>query len=884
MHEELAAQLSAYVDELCALFARELEEWYELRSMNLSRLGLATLYLLHKALDANEGKTVDERVDYLLVLPDRLLDELALDGALLGAMLLKYRANYIAASQAPTRYAVGDVMLRLKNDGESELREVHEVDATTGQIVKTFDPEKRRGRNAATTFYGGNVRNGVRLLSRQECKHLGLDGVYTHKQTRLGLAGNFRFIRDTLRIQDWVSAFPHRLGVLCDGRLTERLHATAPMPLRRWSSQGNPTLQLPVPPMVEAASSYERLKTQVFNMHGVPGGGPVEELLIMGHERYCDENGLFDAIRMGRNWGYYQNLLLVGSRPPRVAHPFRVWEWTPEEMALLQGQPVRYPELHEVYNDSLHQATVALQDAVELVEIEYGVNQRALLHVLPLLWLLTLPPMGTKGSEIERQTAALLLWAQTLLEDDGPYRDALLTLRPAEMVSTRQLLKKCLAEVADCLHHANAKYAALRELALAHNGRVVLVVASREVESTAAALKADWPTRKAPLVVSGKELREKLSDEKLNQATTLWILPALRIGKQGEDELMMYRRALRARGRVIVLAYSGLEAARYAQVELYHRRRVATALHHPDRPHFGVHIKLLELVESAQIVTATPAADTTIGPDSAAAAAIYSVLDELFGKLNIEEAQRTNLNTSLNSKQRRLTDEEPGVADERLQLRLIFTDNTEMRLAPSTRVLTQDVDGDWLLRRPGELLSGDRVIIVETDPAQVRRYLSQRFPAEAQAVQEAWGWWRNALRMLLAKHYYGSWERLYYVLTKKGLAVKFVRFEQWLTDENFRFPRLWQNLMALYDLAEEKLGASNPLRGRMDAVYQARRFHNREVARVNRQVSGPLLGAHLSGDDSQCRAHLGEDLYLLLRDNSAIRERTLLEVRPVFHH
>jgi hypothetical protein len=878
MNKELALQLATYVDELCTMFARELEEWYQLRSLKLSRLGLATLYLLHKALDKNEGKQGIKRADYLIVLPDRNLDALALEGALLGAILLKYRANYVESNQSHTRYAVGDVLLRLKKEGESELREVHEIDTNTGQIVKTFDPEKRRGRNAAI-YYNGAVRNGVRLLSRHECKKLGIDGVYTQKQTRLGLAGNFRFIRDTLRIEAWVSAFPHRLGVLCDGRLTERLHATAPMPLRRWSSQGKPNLQLPIPPMVEAASNYERLKNQVFNQGDVPNSGPVEELLIMGHERYCDDNGLFDSIRMGRNWGYYQSLLLVGSRPPRADHNFRMWEWTPEEMALLQGQSLRYPELYEVVDEALHQAVTALQVVINQMEASYGLNLRVLLHTLPLLWRLVLPPADTAKSEIERQTAGLLFWAQSILEDDRPFRDALLTLRPAEMASTRQLLRDCLIDVAECLHQVNAKYEALCDLTVAHSGQVVLVLAGREAESSATAIKADWYDCKSPLVISGKELSESLNDEKVNQTTTLWVLPSLRVGRRDEDELMMYRRVLRARGRVIVLAYKGLETDRYAQVEMYHRRRVATSLHHPDRSHFGVHLALPAFIEATEHTIHI--ANGTKVPDNQVTSPSYSFLDELFGKLNLEENQRSG--TKPSAKQTRPADDDQGVADERLQLRLLFTDKTEIRLAPSTRVLTQSNVGDWMLRLPGELLPGDRVISVETDSTQVRRYLSQRFPAEAQAVQEAWGWWRGALRMLLLSHYNGSWGRLYNVLTQRGLEVKFVRFEQWLTDDNFRFPRLWQNLVALNSLAEEKLGVSNPLRGRMEAVYEARRFHNREVARVNRQVSGPLLGAHLSGDDSLCRAHLGEDLYLLLRNNAAIQERTLLEVKPVYH-
>ena len=122
---DFTQKLQAYVSATTSHAKKQLQGWFNLDILGLSDLALATFYFLYRAIDDNENKRLGEEAeDYLLVLPDAALEEEALYGALLGAILGKYRANYMDATRTTTEYSIGDILLSAKKNGEYQLWQV----------------------------------------------------------------------------------------------------------------------------------------------------------------------------------------------------------------------------------------------------------------------------------------------------------------------------------------------------------------------------------------------------------------------------------------------------------------------------------------------------------------------------------------------------------------------------------------------------------------------------------------------------------------------------------------------------------------------------------------------------------------------------------------
>lgn len=211
-----STQLADYLTQVVARCQHQLNQWYVLPELLSSDgLALTALHFLHTAIDRNEVSGA-VRQDYLLVLPDAELPETLLQSALLGALLSKYRANYIMAGPTAVRYAPEDILLRIKSNGDTDLRRVMAVDAA-GAITKLTSFPVSEG-----PLEPARHRNFVKLLSVKDAKEKGF-GSYSRAAARR-LADNMRAIQGLLKdVDGFVAAFPHRLGLLCAPGVLEAL-------------------------------------------------------------------------------------------------------------------------------------------------------------------------------------------------------------------------------------------------------------------------------------------------------------------------------------------------------------------------------------------------------------------------------------------------------------------------------------------------------------------------------------------------------------------------------------------------------------------------------------------------------------------------------------
>ncbi|RZJ86450.1 MAG: hypothetical protein EOO60_13420, partial [Hymenobacter sp.] len=321
----------------------------------------------------------------------------------------------------------------------------------------------------------------------------------------------------------------------------------------------------------------------------------VEELLVFDVRQYCDGNGKFTNLLQGKQQGYYRNLVLVGSRAPvaqpgSTPHPFCQWEWTPEELLTLQGQTLRYPVVEQVADPALlalHEATLAEWTALEK---QHGLDLTFLRRALSLFYRLLLPASSDEASGVRIQTLGLRQWVDAQLRQRGIFSDTLV-YDPVLRQNITNCLLSAFEKLAVQLSCHNAKAEHLRNLLTPSDAptpkRVLVVVSHRDVELAREAFAAAFGSAGQRLeVVDGRHLTEHLRNPALTQPGVLWVLGCLRVGRQLDNELSLYRRLLMSGAEVRVLAYAGIETGRYAQLATLHQHLVEQALAHPDRTHF----------------------------------------------------------------------------------------------------------------------------------------------------------------------------------------------------------------------------------------------------------------------------------------------------------
>ena len=883
--------LANYLRQVVSRCRLQLGDWYALDALpaglHLDDLALTALHFLHTAIDRNEGKT-GFRPDYLLVLPDAELPENILQGALLGALLSKYRANYITASPAKVGYGRGDILLRIQRNGDTDLRQVVQVDEQ-GAIVKLTSFPKPDGLREPAAH-----RNFIKLLAEDDARKMGFGG-YTRTVVQ-HLAANMKAIRVLLKdVNGLVAAFPHRLGLLCGPDVLAALQAGMPLPVRDWTQSGGFHLALPLAPMVEAARNYDTLNRQVF---AEGGNQPVcDELLIFDADKYCDGNGLFDRIRQGRNWQNYRNLVLVGSRPPKAAHEFWSWEWTPEELALLRGLPCRPLQVVPCNAPTVRAAHEALTQRIAGLAATQGLELKPLMRGAALFYRLVLPPANAPAqAEALRQTAGLLAWVQGQLASDEPFAEA--SIWDDDRAKIRAELLALFETLAQAVAHSNAKFEAVRAACAAQaaagwpkgkarRGKlppVVLVLPRREAGTTEAALKTALaavlrPDQAARLqVVPVQRLPQAIAQPSLNRPGAVWLLPTLRLGRAtlAQNELNLYRQLLLLRADVRLLAYQGIEENRAAQLAVRHGQLVEAALLHPGRAHFvGELLPVLpaqppllpaesvppapadapELPPLTYTPTGTPAPDEQAG---------YDDLDALFGPVDgggpvapapwrpvwppspealaaDELADGPELNLTDDDQENDEGDENQGGPNDGPVYTLRFTNMEEMALPATARVYAR-LPGEekWQPRTPPQLLPADEVLVLVSNPSAIRAQLQQSQPERMREVQEMADLWKQVLRQL-HQVYHNDVVALHKKLQAKGLRVREQSVANWLNGAGHtRFPEALSDLQALADLETHHMGAAARLAPQMERLKAARHVNDRAVAGYSRTFNAQV--------------------------------------------
>ena len=880
--------LTDYLHQVVARCELQLSNWYALNtlpeSLQPDALALTTLHFLHTAIDRNEGRP-GPRQDYLLVLPDAKLSENVLQGALLGALLSKYRANYITASPAKVDYASGDVLLRIKSNGGTDLRQVVQVD-TAGEITKlTRFPTSDGLRDPAPH------RNFVRLLPEDEARQMGF-GAYTPAVAQR-LAANMNAIRGLLKdVGGLVAAFPHRLGLVCKRDVMEALQAALPLPVRYWRTSGTGHLALPLAPLVEAARTYDTLNQQAFA--GNTARPVCDELLIFDADKYCDGNGLFDQIREGRGWQNYRNLVLIGSRRPRADHDFQSWEWTPEEMALLRGLPCRPPQVVPCVAPAVRAAHEALCHRISILAVTHGPELKALLRGAALFYRLVLPPAnGPLQQEAVRQNAGLLAWVRGQLDSDEVF--AAVGIGGEARGQIRAELLTLFEALSQAVAGSGAKFEAVRTACAApppacwpkgkaRRGKlppVVLVLPRRDVAAAEAALKlALLPSEAARLrVLPEQRLALAIAQPALNRPGAVWLLPALRFGRQTLDrnEMSLYRQLLLLQADVRLLAYEGVEEGRAAQVAARHGQLVEAALLHPGRAHFvGELLPVLPArpapppVETVPVVLTAaavlpPLIYTPIALPDPGMQAGYDDLDDLFGPLpaagplaafawrpvsppsvaelaadDLAEAPEPNLTDDETDDDE--TAEREGQPNPEQAYTLRFANGEEKTLPATARVYARLLPGDdWHPRTPPQLLSGDEVLLIVSNSSAIRAELAGLQPEKMQEIDNMAKLWKAVLKQLWQQFYHRDVAALHRKLQAQGLRVREQSVANWLNEAgSTRFPEAWSDLQALAGLETRHLGAAAQLAPQLDRLRTARRTNDRAVAGYSRSFNAQL--------------------------------------------
>ncbi|OON65473.1 hypothetical protein [Hymenobacter sp. CRA2] len=881
-------QLQTYIRSVLRHARGELRAWFDLDALALSDLALATFYFLYKAIDGNENKLPGEPADdYLLVLPNAGLSEAAVQGALLGALLGKYRANYIASDAPAQVYAVGDVLLKPLRNGGYKWYQVEDVDAQ-GLIRRRSEAVRTQGRlpQQAPT-YPGPVHNVIRLLSRQQARVFALDKNYPTKQLRADLIRAIDQIGLYVRDAPLVSAYPHRMGVVCTSGTAEFVAQVHPMPLRDWSTHNNPRMMLPLEPMAETARSYHHLAQNVFYQRG--SYNRVEELLVFDTRQYCDGNGRFAELLQGRNQGFYRNLVLVGSRAPytpdgHTPHRFRRWEWTPEELALLLGQQLRYPQIEVVPDPTLAALHAkALVDWKELAH-QHGLDLSALPRLLPRLYSLVLPTDADGTGEATRQGAGLRQWTENLLVQDRVLSNAHI-YDPTLVGALKANIGQSLADVARRLAEHNGKFVRLRELLALTDAAtpVVLLVGRRELTFTEAALQAALSADELRRlrVVDGSRLQHLLQDRALNRADVTWVVASLRLGGQHERELSTYRRLLLARASVRLLAYDGVDLARYAQLAALHQRLVAQALSHPDRlwfvgPELAAPLSGLPgpALNSPAASDAPHTPTAALPTDAAAPVADFTAVEEVFGQAGNGSLSALPTDDDWEDE----WEDSSSVPGQKCQL--YFTDGSTL-VAAYGRLVDVSLPtptGPMLGHRlPGTLVPGDEVLTLRADRGRLLPYLRRSEPAKFADVDAASECWLNALWQLW-HHFRYSVPALHSKLKAHGLRLHVGTLERWLqSNTETRFPRRAANLKAIARLETEVFGADAQLPARFSQVLAQRRVYNAAVRLATHNSQLLLFEAYLSQDQTFARTALGDNLFEVLFNS--IQARTFERLR-----
>ena len=708
----------------------------------------------------------------------------------------------------------------------------------------------------------------MRLLSRRQAKNFGLDKDYPSKTLRDNLTTAIGQIREFLHQAPLVSDYPHRMGVVCTSNTTAFVAETHPMPLRDWSTQHNPRMLLPLEPMAETARSYHNLEKNVFNRRGEYN--TVEELLIFDAHQYCDGNGRFGQILQGRNQGYYRNLVLVGSRAPHVSpgtEPprFRRWEWTPEELALLRGQCLRYPQVEVIAAPELAASHAAALAAWATLEKDYRLDLSTLRRLLPLFYRLLLPPDNTEGGEVARQLISLCHWAEALWSKQSLFSQALI-YEPRLIRELSERMSVQLMDVGNHLRKHNSKYERLRAILSPADGpapsTVVLVVSRRELDVTQTALRqALTPSELSRLkIVDGSRMSQHLRNPALNQDRAVWVLASLRVGGRQEQELSVYRRLLLARADVRLLAYKGIEQERFVQIERMHLRLVSQAIQHPDRAHF-THVAAPVFALSTQPL---PGESSAVAPTAIGSAEPTSIeLNNLFGDPG---------DGSLLAAEADSADEEDWGDDalsvQGQQCLLHFTDQTNCQTAygRAVDVALRLPTGAMLGRRlPGALLPGDEVLLLRPDGVRLMNYLRRQDLDAFAAIDAAAACWVHALRRLYQR-FDRQATRLHQRLRAAGMRPSLATVERWLVPGSpLRFPRAKISLLAIAQLEQEVFGATAELAGQLTNVLAQRRRYNVAVRKEANRNSVLLFDAYVSGDSDTASRALGHELFHALR-------------------
>lgn len=877
-------QLQNYLDAFLNHARHELKGWFNLEALALSNVALATFYFLYKAIDGNESKPAGTPADdYLLIIPDAALAEGAVQGALLGALLGKYRANYMSseADEATRPYAVGDVLVKPQQNGEYKWFRVEQVD-TQGQILQRRSAGLHQGPAVHNPpIFIGPVRNAMRLLPMQQARYFELGDNYPSPRLRDNLTTAIQQIRRYLGDVPLVSKYRHRMGVVCASNTSHFVAETHPMPLRDWSIQHNSSMLLPLEPMAETARSYQHLVQNVFAQRGAYN--QVEELLVFDTRQYCDGNGRFAQLLQDRNQGYYRNLVLVGSRAPYVQagqEPcrFRRWEWTPEELALMLGQPLRYPQVELIKDDSLRCLHENALLTWQSLATQHGLDLRPLPRLLPLLYRLVLPPAEDAQSEISRQAGGLRLWAEALLASESVFSKALL-YNPTIIAAVTALIGEALTNVAQRLTVCNAKLEWLRKLladSSPNPAPIVLLVHRREVLFTEAALNtALSPQERQQLrVIDGSRLQQHLQNPDINHPAALWIVPSLQLGDRNFGELSVYRQLLLVRASVRLLAYDGIDAPRFAQMGELHRRLVVQALAHPDRQWFVGPELVAPLLDDfpEQEVSTSPStpADSVLFAESLPK---YEGVDAVFG-----EAGNGQLKVVAEAENKDGVDDDWAhrTSLREQQCELYFTDGSTL-IAAYSRALDVPLltpSGPLLGQRlPGTLLPGDVILTLKPKRTRLLSHLKRQEPAKFKAVDDAVDCWMEALNKLY--HRYGCrLEALHAKLKDHGLRLQVVTLQRWLQgDTETKFPRRAANLRAIAKLETAVFGAEALLHSKLAHVLVQRRVYNAALRQVAYNSQLLLFDAYLSGDPQYARQGLGPELFEALYTD--VQARTL---------
>lgn len=657
--------------------------------------------------------------------------------------------------------------------------------------------------------------------------------------------------------------------------------------MRDWKQGGGCTLTLPLAPLVEAACNYATLNSKAF-ASVEPENLPVcDELLIFDADKFCDGNGLFDQIRNGRSWNNYRNLVLIGSRRPRADHAFCSWEWTPEELALLRGLPCRPPMVLACGDPTVQIAHEALAQKIDELQSSAGLNLKPLLRCAAQFYRLVLPPAREAvHQEATRQTAGLLAWVQGRVADDEPFAEAGIWGEKRGEIRAELLAR--FEALAQAVAQSHAKFDAVRTACAApamptwpkgkaKRGQlppVVLVLPRREAAATEAALRAALtPGHAARLwVVPAHRLPWAMTQAALNRPEAVWLLPTLRFGRGNaqESELNLYRQLLLLRAEVRLLAYGGIEENRAEQLAVRHGQLVEAALLHPGRAHFVGELRPVE-PEQPGAPLVSPDAPEALPPltytpqplPDAATESGFADLDAVFGPLvesdttltwkpvwppAAEAARAADLPDA--PELRLNNDDDEGDDGEELELKLTdvplyllrFYSGEERGLPATARVFgRQQATDKWQPRTPPQLLSGDEVLIIDSNPNAIREELARSQPEKMREIDEMASLWKQVLRRLLHDFYHGDIAALHQKLKHRGLRVRELSVASWVSsDGKTRFPEAEEDLEAVAKLEAHHRGTGAQLAAQLDRVKAARRGNDRAVAGHSRSLNAQV--------------------------------------------